>query len=67
MFTSDLADREFAAQGTFLEKSQHLADAAAGERRLDLIEFVAIARALGVNPGHLIDEIETSLGDQIDF
>jgi transcriptional regulator with XRE-family HTH domain len=29
-----------------------------GERRLDLIEFIAIAHALGLNAGKFVDQIE---------
>ena len=31
-----------------------------GERRLDLVEFVDVARALGIDPHHVIREIERS-------
>ena len=31
-----------------------------GERRLDLIEFIDVARALGVDPHYLIRELERS-------
>jgi transcriptional regulator with XRE-family HTH domain len=28
-----------------------------GERRIDVVEFIAVARALGINPSILIDEL----------
>ncbi|NOH01486.1 MAG: helix-turn-helix transcriptional regulator [Chloroflexi bacterium] len=33
-----------------------------GERRLDVIEFVAICKALGADPGKIIKEIEVQDG-----
>ncbi len=38
-----------------------------GERRVDLIEFVAISRAMGVDPRDLFDEIIAVLPDKIDI
>lgn len=32
----------------------------AGERRLDVVEFLEVTRALGVDPHHLIREVESS-------
>jgi len=29
-----------------------------GERRLDVIEFLEVARALGIDPGHIVAELE---------
>lgn len=37
------------------------------ERRIDVVEFVAIARALGVAPGVLLDELAAELPDNLDF
>jgi transcriptional regulator with XRE-family HTH domain len=37
------------------------------ERRLDLIEFIAIARALGRSGSDLVAEIEASLPNTLDF
>ncbi len=38
-----------------------------GERRLDFLEFVVLARALGQEPGALLGRIATQLGSQIDI
>lgn len=37
------------------------------ERRLDMVEFVAYARGLGVRPSELIDQIDDVLGNTIIF
>lgn len=37
------------------------------ERRLDFVEFVVVARALGDLPGDLVSLVENALPDQIDF
>jgi len=37
------------------------------ERRLDLLEFIAVARGLGVDPGALVTEIATTLPDRLEF
>ncbi|WP_395944401.1 helix-turn-helix domain-containing protein [Brevundimonas sp.] len=36
-------------------------------RRLDFVEFVAYARALGLAPSDLIDEVANAVGDDIIF
>ena len=36
-----------------------------GERRIDVIEFCAIARALGVEPGYLFQTLMVRLPDEI--
>lgn len=38
-----------------------------GERRLDFVEFVAIARELGTTAGSLIDRIDTALVGRLDI
>lgn len=38
-----------------------------GERRLDFVEFIAIARELGTTPGHLIGDINVAIGDNLDI
>lgn len=38
-----------------------------GERRLDFVEFIVLARALGKDPGTLLAEIAKSLGRKIDI
>jgi transcriptional regulator with XRE-family HTH domain len=37
------------------------------ERRLDFVEFVAVARALGVDPGLLVDRVIAALGREIEI
>jgi transcriptional regulator with XRE-family HTH domain len=37
------------------------------ERRLDVVEFVALARALDVNPGALMTTLASALPDDLDF
>jgi transcriptional regulator with XRE-family HTH domain len=37
------------------------------ERRLDIIEFIAIARALGIEPRALLDEIIRAIPESLDF
>jgi len=32
-----------------------------GERRLDVIEFLLVTRAIGINPGDIIQEVEKHL------
>ena len=36
-----------------------------GERRIDVLEFCAVARALGVKPAALLEAIETVLPDNL--
>jgi transcriptional regulator with XRE-family HTH domain len=38
-----------------------------GERRIDVIEFCAIARALGVNPSDLFSQLLAKLPEQLDI
>jgi transcriptional regulator with XRE-family HTH domain len=38
-----------------------------GERRMDVIEFVAVAKALGVDPASLFERLLVKLPDQIDI
>lgn len=38
-----------------------------GERRLDLVEFVAIARVLGLTPEALMAKIDAELPGELDF
>ena len=35
-----------------------------GERRLDLVEFLEIAKAIGINPIEIIQELESGKHDQ---
>jgi len=37
------------------------------ERRLDFVEFVVVARALGLSPGGLMQSVEEALPDRVDF
>jgi transcriptional regulator with XRE-family HTH domain len=37
------------------------------ERRLDMIEFVAIARALGIQPDAMMKVLNQTLPDKLDF
>lgn len=37
------------------------------ERRLDIVEFTAIARALGMAPSILMQQISAALPDDLDF
>ena len=37
------------------------------ERRLDVIEFIALARALGQEPGELIRRMELAAGERLVF
>jgi transcriptional regulator with XRE-family HTH domain len=37
------------------------------ERRLDFVEFIVVARAIGLTPGELIDKIASGLSDEIEF
>jgi transcriptional regulator with XRE-family HTH domain len=37
------------------------------ERRLDLIEFIAMARALGIEPRALLDEIIHAMPETLEF
>lgn len=38
-----------------------------GERRLDVVEFMAIARVLGVRPEELLGKIASALPDKLEF
>ena len=38
-----------------------------GERRVDLVEFIAIARALSLKPSSLLEAIEAALGPNLDI
>ena len=38
-----------------------------GQRRVDVLEFYAIAKALGVNPTELFDELSKKLPDSIEI
>lgn len=37
-----------------------------GERRLDVLEFIAICRAAGVNPAELLTSIDEALPGQLE-
>ena len=56
----DLASR-LAKPPSFIAKIE------TGERRLDIVEFVAIARELGVSPGIVIDQIDAAVDGRIDI
>jgi len=38
-----------------------------GERRLDFVEFVAIARELGAKPARLMDQIDIAIAGKLDI
>jgi transcriptional regulator with XRE-family HTH domain len=38
-----------------------------GERRLDIVEFIAVARALGLDPSELMKMISADLGPDLDI
>ena len=38
-----------------------------GQRRVDVLEFYAIAKALGLNPAELFDELSDKLPDRIEI
>lgn len=38
-----------------------------GERRLDLVEFVAISRALNLNPAEFIARVNAAIPDEIEI
>ncbi|MFI4973241.1 MAG: helix-turn-helix domain-containing protein [Caulobacterales bacterium] len=38
-----------------------------GERQIDVVEFVAIARALGVSEAELMARVADAIGPQLDF
>jgi transcriptional regulator with XRE-family HTH domain len=38
-----------------------------GERRLDFVEFIAITRALGLNPADVIASMDEALGAELDI
>jgi transcriptional regulator with XRE-family HTH domain len=37
------------------------------ERRLDIVEFIAVARALGLDPGALLDRVVGALSGRLEF
>lgn len=37
------------------------------ERRLDFVEFIVVARALGLSPDRLLTEVENNLPHTVDF
>ena len=51
----ELADRLGRPQ-SFISKYEH------GQRRLDVVEFLAVARALGADPHAIFSELEHALG-----
>jgi len=38
-----------------------------GERRLDIVEFIAIARALNVRPADFAGQVDGAIPEQLDF
>ncbi|MFC5343380.1 helix-turn-helix domain-containing protein (plasmid) [Brevundimonas staleyi] len=46
---------------SFINKIENL------ERRLDILEFIAIAKALGLDPRDLIDRVTKALPDSFDL
>jgi len=60
-----LTQREFAER---LGKPRSFVSKIEGrERRIDVVEFVAIARALGLSAGLLMDELSKELPEKLDF
>jgi transcriptional regulator with XRE-family HTH domain len=37
------------------------------ERRLDIVEFVAVTRALGIEPAEMMSNLAATLTDKLDF
>ena len=56
----DLADR-LGKPPSFVAKVE------TGERRLDFVEFVAIARELGTKPSSLMDQIDVTIAGKLDI
>lgn len=56
----DVADR-------LRKPASYVAKIELGERRLDLVEFIALSRALEVEPAVLLGRIADELGDQLDI
>ena len=56
----DLASR-LAKPPSFIAKIE------TGERRLDIVEFVAIARVLGIPPDTIIGKIDAAIAENIDI
>ena len=56
----DLADR-IGKSRSFVSKVENR------ERRLDIVEFVAVARGLGLDPGALIVEIAEAMSPNLEF
>ena len=46
---------------SFVSKVEHV------ERRLDFVEFIALARALEVTPEDLIKRVSDQIGEDLDF
>ena len=38
-----------------------------GERRLDIVEFIALARALGLDPAEFVGSLNAELGPDLDI
>ena len=57
---AELADR-LGKSRSFVTKIEHR------ERRIDIVEFVAVARALGYSPAEMMALIDTALDGQLEF
>ena len=62
---ADLTQRELASR--LAKPPSFIAKIETGERRLDIVEFIAIARELGMAPGIIIDQIDAGMGGKIDI
>lgn len=57
---SELASR-LGKSRSFVTKIEHR------ERRIDIVEFLAVARALGFTPSELMSLIAAAVGDKLEF
>ena len=60
-----LTQRDLA--GRLSKPPSFIAKIETGERRLDIVEFIAIARELGIPPGIIIDQIDVAMEEKIDI
>ena len=60
-----LTQRDLA--GRMAKPPSFIAKIETGERRLDIVEFIAIAREPGMPPGLIIDQIDEAMEGKIDI